>query len=89
MGLTRRDKKEARSTLKKIQNEKQKQSLLANPPERTYKRQIVHTEMPWPLQVILMGKKDVLIFILIILIIVAVLGIYGAYLLVQYILEII
>jgi len=85
MGLTRRDKKEARYTLKKIQKEKQKQSLLSAPPDRTYKRQIVHTEMPWPLQVILMGKKDVLILILIILIILIIVGVYGAYLLAEFI----
>jgi len=89
MGLRRRDKKEAKKALKRIEKQKQKQSLLERPYNESYNRKIIHTEMPWPLQLISMGKKDVLIFIILVLGIITIAGIYLLYRLILFILELI
>jgi hypothetical protein len=83
----RREKKLVKKTLKKIEEKKRDESLLSNPPGQTYKRQIVHTEMPWPLQIVLMGRKDVLFLILLIIGIICSVGGYVIYQIIMKILE--
>mgnify|MGYP006279801313 CR=1 FL=1 len=87
MGSKRKDKKLAKKAMKRIEKQKQKQSLLERPPNQNYKRQIIHTDMPWPLQVVLMGKKEVLIFIILVLAIITIAAAYGIYHLALFIME--
>lgn len=80
-------KKASKKMLKRIGNEKMKNALLEREPERSYNRKIVHTEMPWPLEVIAMGRKDIIFFILLMFGIIAAAAIYGLWILAQFIME--
>jgi hypothetical protein len=61
--VSRREKKLAQESMKVRERMKQQEGVMAQDPHTSYKRKTVYTRMPWPLELILMGRSDVLLLI--------------------------
>ena len=55
-----------REAMDRLERMKQKDRMMSQEPTKTYKRETIYTNMPWPLKVIQMGRTDVLIMIILI-----------------------
>jgi len=49
---------------------KKRDKMMAQDPTLSYKRKIVHTNMPWPLELINMGRSDIVFLIILLAIII-------------------
>ena len=63
--VSRREKKLAQESMRTRERMKQQEGVMAQDPHTSYKRKTVYTHMPWPLELILMGRSDVLLVIVI------------------------
>ena len=79
--LSRREKKLAHRTLDTIDKSKEREQLLSQNPLTSYKRKVIYTHMPWPLELIQMGRSDVLILIIVAIVLliafIAIVAFYG------------
>jgi hypothetical protein len=68
-----------REAMTRLEGMRQKDKMLGQNPQQSYKRQIVYTTMPWPLRLIQIGRSDVLLILVLAyaaLFIVVVVGLY-------------
>ena len=86
MSITRSQRKMNREAMTRLEGMRQRDKMLGQNPQQSYKRQIVYTTMPWPLRLIQIGRSDVLAILIIayaaLFIVVAV----GLYFLIQWLL---
>jgi hypothetical protein len=68
--LSRRERKLANETLRTRERMKQHEGTMTQDPHTSYKRKTVYTHMPWPLELVLMGRSDVLLLIIIAIVLV-------------------
>ena len=75
--LSRRENKLAQKAMRSKERIKQHEGTMAQDPHTSYKRKTVYTRMPWPLELVLMGRSDVLL-VIIIAIVLVVAGVFFA-----------
>jgi len=85
--ITKKEKKLAKKTLRTIEDSKKRELLMSQDPKLTYKREIIHSDMPWPLKLISMGRKDILMLIIVAIIILIVIAGFGLYYVITWIIE--
>ena len=86
MILNRSQKKMNRDAMDRLERMRQKDKMLGQNPQQSYKRDIVYTTMPWPLKLIQIGKTDVLLVIILAYAILFVVVAVGLYFLLQWLL---
>ena len=64
MSLSRSQRKMNREAMTRLEGMRQKDKMLGQNPQQSYKRNIVYTTMPWPLRLIQIGRSDVLLVII-------------------------
>ena len=84
--ISKREKKLAKQTLNTMQEVRHKEQLRLQDPNASYKRKISYTTMPWPLELISMGRKDVLGLIILVILLLASVIIVGLYFLIEWLL---
>jgi hypothetical protein len=62
--VSRREKKLAQESMRTRERMKQQEGVMSQDPHTSYRRKTVYTHMPWPLELVLMGRSDVLLLIL-------------------------
>ena len=83
--MSRKEKKLAKKTLNTMQETKFKEQLRLQAPTTSYKRKISYTTMPWPLELVQMGRKDVLFLIMLVIVTLIVFGIIALYLFINWV----
>ena len=86
--VSRKEKKLAKQAIKHYDEGKKREQLLSQNPQQTYRRKIIYTKMSWPLQVWLMGRKDIVIFIILLIVLGIVAGTYIIYRLILWLIEV-
>jgi hypothetical protein len=83
--MSRKERKLTKSALKNMDSSKKKSQLMSQDPVKSYKRKIVHTEIPWPLELIQIGRTDILVAIILLVVVLTAAIAYGLYLLINWI----
>lgn len=65
MSLARSQRKMNREAMTRLEGMRQRDKMLGQNPQQSYKRQIVYTTMPWPLRLIQIGRSDVLLILIV------------------------
>jgi hypothetical protein len=68
--ISRRERKLANKTMDRLDDVRHRSKLEDMDPTKSYKRKIVHTNIPWPLELINMGRSDIIILIIIAIILI-------------------
>lgn len=72
--------------MENLDNLKKRDKMMGQDPTVSYKRKIVHTNMPWPLELINMGRSDIVLLIIMIAIIIIVALAIGIWFLINWLL---
>lgn len=75
--ISRKERKLAKKTMRQLDTARHRSKLEEQNPQVSYKRKIIHTKMPWPLEVIQMGRGDIILLLIIIIILIIVATIIG------------
>lgn len=84
--ISRREKKLTREAMSNLDNARKRDQMMAQDPTKSYKRKIIHTKMPWPLELINMGRTDIVLLIIILIAIIIVAVALGIWFLVNWLL---
>jgi len=87
--MSRREKKMTKEALDRLEHSRKRDKMLQQDPTKSYKRKIVHTDMPWPLELIQMGRIDIVIMLMIIIAVIIIAFGYGIWLLFNWLMGVI